>query len=368
MSDTYRRYDAIKTTLMHLFSPRPTGHQEKHLNTLAALICGIVGSRHVHTPKMAEHAPGCGAKAESLIKRFRNWLQHAEVSWEVCFLPVAQALLAGLGDRAIVLAIDGSAVGRGCVTLMVSVLYRGRALPIAWTVVAGKKGHFPETAHRALLAQVQTIMPTETPVILVGDGEFDGVELQAQITQFGWQYVCRTALTTLVWVDGERFPVQDLLITPGGCYGVPDVQITEQRYGPVQIIMIWEVDQEQPLPLVTNLDLVEEACQWYRLRAQIETFFSDQKSRGFHLDTSHLSNPDRLNRLLIAACFAYIWMVYLGVLAHREGWVATIHRPDRCDLSLFQLGCRLLTYVLKEGLPIPITINVRIFAEERYRE
>jgi hypothetical protein len=41
----------------------------------------------------------------------------------------------------LVLAIDGSDIGRGCVTLMVSVIYQRRALPLVWVVVKGKKGH-----------------------------------------------------------------------------------------------------------------------------------------------------------------------------------------------------------------------------------
>ena len=41
----------------------------------------------------------------------------------------------------------------------------------------------------------------------------------------------------------------------------------------------------------------------------IETFFSDQKSRGFYLCHSHLSDPARLCRLLIATCLAYYWLV-----------------------------------------------------------
>jgi len=47
----------------------------------------------------------------------------------------------------------------------------------------------------------------------------------------------------------------------------------------------------------------------------IETFFSDQKSRGFHPYQSHLADPQRLSRLLIAAYLAYIWIIYL-VLPH----------------------------------------------------
>jgi hypothetical protein len=85
----------------------------------------------------------------------------------------------------------------------------------------------------------------------------------------------------------------------------------------------------------------------------IETFFSDQKSRGFHIHRSHLSDPKRLARFLIAACLAYLWLVYLGVCALRDTWLKRLHRCDRCDLSLFRLGLRLLARCLKDDIPIP---------------
>ncbi|WP_369010735.1 transposase, partial [Methylobacterium frigidaeris] len=44
----------------------------------------------------------------------------------------------------------------------------------------------------------------------------------------------------------------------------------------------------------------EEAIKYYQKRFRIETFFSDQKSRGFNLQKSHLEDPQRLSRLLIA--------------------------------------------------------------------
>ena len=57
--------------------------------------------------------------------------------------------------------------------------------------------------------------------------------------------------------------------------------------------------------MVTNMASAEEACRLYAKRFRIETFFSDQKSRGFHLDKSHISDQTRLARLLVAACLAY---------------------------------------------------------------
>ena len=96
----------------------------------------------------------------------------------------------------------------------------------------------------------------------------------------------------------------------------------------------------------------------YAQRVRIETFFSDQKSRGFHLHKSHLSDPQRISRLLIAACLAYIWIVYLGSVCTKEGWVSIIHRRHRCDLSLFQLGLRILKHFLNEDLPVPVQFHV----------
>lgn len=56
---------------------------------------------------------------------------------------------------------------------------------------------------------------------------------------------------------------------------------------------------------------------------------------------------------MIAACLAYIWIVYLSTQAMQSNYLPLIHRSDRCDLSLFQLGLRLLEHLLDFDLPIP---------------
>jgi hypothetical protein len=92
-----------------------------------------------------------------------------------------------LAAQPLVLVMDGSSVGRGCVALLVNVVSEGRALPLAWVVLKGKKGHFPEATHCALIAQVQPLIPLGARVIFLGDGEFDGSSLQATISGYGWQ-------------------------------------------------------------------------------------------------------------------------------------------------------------------------------------
>lgn len=359
MSDNLRRYRAIKHALVQLHPSEPSGRLVQSLSVLAMFINGIVASKSTHTRDVARKTP-TGAKVTSREKQLSRWYQNKRVTYEQYMLPFVRELLAGLASQTLVLAIDGSEVGRNCVTLMVSLIYQKRAIPLLWVVRAGSKGHFPADIHIDLLTALQELLPVGASVVLLGDGEFDSIELQTFLQAAGWDYVCRTAKNTQVCLDGEWTSLDECELWPGSRLPLYDVLFTRQAYGPVLVILWWQKGYQEPVYLVTNLPVMEEACLWYRKRMRIETFFSDQKSRGFHLHKSHISDPQRLARLMIAACFAYIWIIYLGVTCLEGGWKNQIHRTDRCDLSLFQLGMDLLEYFLNENLPIPVDFRLPV--------
>jgi hypothetical protein len=361
MSDNLRRYHAIRNALVQAYPAPPTGNLARHLNTLAALISGIVGSKSTQLPHIAAKVPN-GTKPESRVKRFARWLDNAHILEEVYFLPYADVLLRHLALQTVGLVMDGSGVGRGCTALMIHVVYKGRALPLAWRVRQAPKGHFPEDLHIALVDLISGLLPAGTQVVLLGDGEFDGPRLQQALQQAGWAYACRTATSTVATWESETFRLDALgaCLQPGRLIELKEVHVTREAYGPILLLCCWAKGYHEPLYLVSNLATAEEACRWYEKRFRIETFFSDQKSRGFHIHKSHLSDVQRLSRLLIAACLAYIWIVYLGSVCEKDRWRPIIHRSKRCDLSLFQLGLRLLEYFLNEELPIPVQFHVTI--------
>lgn len=356
MSDNRRIYRRIKQGLLQLYPKQLTGNQARHLNTLTGMMTGIVQGKRCHFETMAANAPD-QSKIPSRVKRFSRYTQNDRIEQETYFMPFIEELVLGLAHRGtLVTVMDGSEVGRHCLALVVSMVYKGRALPLAWTVVKGSKGHFPESAHIELLAQIKAIIPAETDVIFLGDGEFDGISLLAEIEAAGWHYACRTAHNRWVCEQDTWLQLNQLNQKAGDYVCLSEVAFTLQAYGPVTTIAWWHPDYKEPIYLVSNFELGEEALYWYRQRFRIETFFSDQKSRGFHLHKSHIDDPQRLARLMIAACLAYIWIIFLGVIAHRDQWTAIIHRTDRCDLSLFQLGLRLLVFFLNDDLPIPFAL------------
>lgn len=103
---------------------------------------------------IASEVPRTG-KMASQVMQLRRFLKNKNISLDLYYLPFIETVLSSLAQEAMVLIIDGSSTARGCVTLMVSVVYQKRSLPLLWVTRKGKKGHFPEALHIELITAVK---------------------------------------------------------------------------------------------------------------------------------------------------------------------------------------------------------------------
>jgi len=92
MRDNLRRYRAICHALKQAYPTPPTGHFARHVQTLAALISGIVGSKSTQLPTIATKVPD-GTRPESRVKRFARWVDNERILEEMYFVPYAEILL-----------------------------------------------------------------------------------------------------------------------------------------------------------------------------------------------------------------------------------------------------------------------------------
>ena len=190
-----------------------------------------------------------------------RFVKNQRVDAQVYYMPFAKALVAALANQPLVLAMDGSQVGRGCMTLMVGIIYKQRALPLAWIVYRGKKGHTTADRHIAVLELVQPLLPPEVKIILLGDGEYDTVDMLQWIeAHTNWHFVVRTAKSSLVHFGGYVFPLSNLPIEPDKCLVLEQVLFTQEAaYGPLLAMAYWELDYEEPIYLLSNLADAEPA-------------------------------------------------------------------------------------------------------------
>lgn len=345
MTDRHRVYTKVKKTLKQIMK---LDHQGQVV-TLAMMIAGIVMSRKAQLSVMSSEIPG-ETQEKSIEMRMRRWVKD-NLDVEAVYLPFACQILEALSHWPLVLVMDGSQAGRGCMVLMVGVLYQKRALPIAWLVYKGKKGHASAQRHIQALEKVRPLLPQGSEVVLLGDAEYDTTEMLDWIKKnTTWKYVFRTSPQIYVQTNEGSQPICDYPLEQGQLFYLNDVGFTQSSTLTLNGIGWWGSEYEDPVFLITNLEIAYEACRYYRRRFRIETFFSDQKSRGFQIHKSHLADPTRLSRLLIAACLAYIWMITQGLRVIAEGKLSLIDRTDRRDKSLFRLGLDWIKFALKHAL------------------
>jgi hypothetical protein len=346
MTDSYRVYTKVKKMLKQMMKRESQGQ----VVTLAMMVSGIVLSRNAQLSAMSSEIPS-ETKEKSIEMRMRRWVKEEQIDVEAVYLPFARQILEALSHLPIVLVMDGSQAGRGCMVLMVGVLYQKRALPIAWVVYKGKKGHTTAERHIQGLAKVVPLLPEGSEVVLLGDAEYDTVEMIAWVEKnTGWQYVLRTSPQIYVQAGQQNQSIRNYPSERGKVFHLHDVGFTKTARVILNVISWWASRHEEPIFLVTNLRNAYQACRYYRRRFRIETFFSDQKSRGFNIHKSHLSDPARVSRMLIAACLAYLWMICQGVQVMASNKSTLIDRTERVDKSLFRLGLDWIKYALKHRL------------------
>ena len=106
---------------------------------MTGFICGIIQSKSVKLANVADDILGSG-KEGSQIMPLRRWLSNEKVGVNLFYLPFIEVLIQCLAKQTLVLVIDGSTTAQGCISLMVSIIYKGRYLPLLWVTRKGKKG------------------------------------------------------------------------------------------------------------------------------------------------------------------------------------------------------------------------------------
>jgi len=193
-----------KSTLDFLIlqSPiEPKGNHLRRLNTFAAMVCSCIKTKKSSLEGISRPEGASSKQSESHISQAKRWVSSKWTDWETFFAPYAGKLLAKIAAKGeLVLVIDGSETAADCVTLMLSVVWRGYAIPLAWITRKGKKGHFSEDVHLELLVMGKKIMTlTDSGELVLFKADPGGYEEISRV-QVGAKNWCNPA-----YADGKLY-------------------------------------------------------------------------------------------------------------------------------------------------------------------
>lgn len=359
-------------TLYHSWSERirqlfPGLRITRHRN-LVWLLVGIYHSQSIHLSKIAGAIPG-RAKQASATRRMRRFLASGVIQVRRWYRPIAQQWLhrqaVSVGE--IRLVLDGTKVGASHKLLMVAIAFRRRSLPIAWTWVKHSRGHSTARTQLALLDYVRALLPEGIPVLVVGDSEFGSGKVLRQLQAWHWQYVLRQIGNSLVQLpQQERWqPFAEVIQQVGQKLWLVQAKLTATHALSVNLLAVWLPGEKNPWLLATNLPSLTAAMCAYRRRAWIEEMFGDLKGNGFDLESTHLRSFIRLSRLTLAVVLLYDWLATTGVKAIKAGLRHLVDRIDRRDLSIFQIGWRIVNRRLVNQQSVSIRLGPFSFKSVR---
>ena len=98
--------------------------------------------------------------------------------------------------------------------------------------------------------------------------------------------------------------------------------------------------------IVVSYDQQQQALAHYRERWQIETMFKAFKTNGFNIEDTHLSDPNRIDKLLVVVSIAFTWAYKTGIYVHEHVKPIPVKAHYRKAHSYFKYGLRFLINAL----------------------
>ncbi len=354
-------FKKIEKALISLQPKGIKGHALKRVTTLTAMVKGMIDKQSCHL-----NALGSGlendindASREIAAKRF---VENKYTDYKLHYLPYLSQLLVTLVANAslengISFVIDGSQMGKNYVALMLSVVYKKRSIPLFWVVKKGKKGHFPTEMHIDLIKQAANILKPllskNVPITLLGDGEFDSVDLQTLCRkELNWNYIFRTANDSILHENDDFFQPKSLEMAKNETFVfIPSVDFSKEKYPDVHFLY-WhdKTVYDDPLFLISSYDDPFVIIFYYKQRFAIETLFKDLKSRGFNLHKNRLTKAFALCNLILIAALGYCLIFVFGqnnANNKLKAKVLRIHKIEKNEISIFSYGLKLLKYLIR---------------------
>ena len=296
--ECYQMQQIIETHLPHLSQPQLTG--------LAWWVCGAILAGSACQNAVASALSPWG-RWNSLRQYLRGWLYdgsdrarpcQTQLDVTLCFSPLLRWVLAWWRSGRLALAVDPTLKGDQTTAIVISVLYRSCAIPVAWCIRhANQSGSWTDPTVE-LLRELAPAVPREMTVIVLCDRGIASPKLWKRIRAQGWHPGMRYRKSITFCADGgRRLPAQHFVSRPDTAWigrGTAFSTATAKRR--CTLLVVWYAEQDEPWIILTDLAPDKVGPSWYARRFWIELGFKAIKSLGWKWDKTRRTDPARVSR------------------------------------------------------------------------
>src|SRR5216683_2509634 len=258
----------IHAHLPHLTKPQATVLALWSLGMVLARSCAL-------TAVSAFLATWLGRKEQTVRQQLREFCYEATakrgtarcaLAVEPCFVPLLAWVVDQWEGTQLALALDATTLGTRFTVLALSVVYRGCAIPVAWTVLAATAKHAWRREWLRMLRQVRRAIPRSWTVLVLADRGLYARWLFRRITRLGWHPFLRINTGGTFRPQGQvrAVSLKTLLPEPGTTWQGTGIAFKgRHRQLHCTLLACWEAGYKDPWLIVTDLPPeASPACGW----------------------------------------------------------------------------------------------------------
>lgn len=363
----------IQHHMTHLTKPQATVLALWSLGMVLARSCAL-------TAVSAFLATWLDRKEPAVRQQLREWCYEATakrgttrcaLTVEPCFVPLLAWVVDQWEGTQLALALDATTLGTRFTVLALSVVYRGCAIPVAWTVLVATAKHAWRREWLRMLRQVRRAVPRSWTVLVLADRGLYARWLFRRITRLGWHPFLRINTGGTFRPTGQvrGVPLKTLVPAPGTTWPGTGIAFKgRHRQLHCTLLACWAAGYTDPWLILTDLPPETSTACWYGVRAWIEQGFKITKRAGWQWQRTHMTQPDRAARLWLAVAVATLWLLSVGGEADAAIPASTVpdvtalipqqprmRRATRLRLmSVFRRGWNLILVALLNQTPLPM--------------
>jgi len=240
--------------------------------------------------------------------------------------------------------------------LACAIVYRGCAVPVAWSVLVGGEKEAWHPHWCALLQRVGNALGPDWEVVVLTDRGLESSRLFRAITEQGMHPLMRVKGGGMFRPAGwHRFyRLGSFAARAGQRFAAAGVAYRTERL-PCTLLACRMAGCAEPWLLLTDLGPYAAAPCWYAWRSWIEQSFKVIKSGGWDWEATRITAPDRAERQWLVLAVATLWLIEVGGVADGERRPETVppwpkpRRPQPRPHRLFRVGLGLIVVGILTG-------------------
>jgi hypothetical protein len=299
----------------------------RHMAVLVWMMIGMIEEGKVNLTCWISRVQTKAVYAQSTQRRFSRWLHNPRINVARLYGPIIQAALSKWQDSELLLSLDTSLLWDSYCIIRLSVVYRGRAIPVGWRVIEHKSSSVQLSVYQDLLKRVAGLLPSGVKVVLLADRGFVDAELMRYVrNSLNWHYRIRLKGNVWFYRAGRGWrQVKQLHLTAGEAVLLHQVRVYKKHsLTGVHLAVAKVAGTNEDWYLLSSEPTTLKTLAEYGLRFSIEENFLDDKSNGFELERSMIRNSIALSRLCFVIALSTLFLTLQGtavVAAGKRRWV-----------------------------------------------